>query len=116
VLQVIFQSVFFFQVVEQEHVAHTGVGARIGEHVSRRGDKEDVGALFHVRGLNLDAGDLFDVLDEEVEHVLEGMRLDAQVVAGAVAVGHRRGDPVDVQAQQIQHSRPMMVISAVSMP
>jgi hypothetical protein len=50
----------------------------------------------------VDPGDLLDVLHEEIEHVLEGMGLDAQVVAGLVAVGHRCGDPVDVQAQQVE--------------
>jgi hypothetical protein len=32
--------------------------------------------------------------------------LDAQVVAGAVAVGHRCGDPVNVQAQKVQQLAP----------
>jgi hypothetical protein len=112
---VISRPVFLLEVVEQHHVAHAGVGARIGEHITRRGDEQDVGPLAEV-GLNLNAGDFLDVVHEEIEHVLKGVGLDAQVVAGAVAVGDRRGDPVDVQAQQVEQFPAMMVISAVSMP
>ena len=74
----------------------------IGKNIARRRDKENVGALLVELGFHPHAGDLLDIVDEEVEHVLEGMGLDAQVVAVHVTVGHRRGDPVDVQPEQIE--------------
>ncbi len=43
-----------------------------------------------------------DVFGEKLQRALETVGLDAQVVAGAVAVGHRLHDPVDVQAYQMQ--------------
>jgi cobalamin biosynthesis protein CbiG len=83
-----------------------GVSARVGEDVPRRGDEKDVGPLFHVLGLDPHTGNLLNVVDEKVEHVLEGVGLDAQMVAGFVAVGDRCGDPVDVQTQQVQQLPP----------
>ena len=80
------QSVLFFEELEQNQVSHTSVSARVGKHVARRGDKEDIGPFFIEIGHAVDTGDLLDVFHEEFQHILEGMGLDAQMVAGLVAV------------------------------
>ncbi len=84
--------------MKQHQIPHGGVSARIGKHITGWGNKKNVGAFFINVVIDLHAGNLFDVFYEEVEHVFEGVGLDSQVVSGAVAVGHRGGDPVDVQA------------------
>ena len=88
--------------VEEHQVAHEGVGAGIGKNVARGGDEEHFRSLPVERRLDPHAVYGFNLVYEKVNHVLVGMRLDAQVIAGLVAVGDRRGDPVDVAAHQVQ--------------
>ena len=90
------------QLVEEEHVAHAGVDAGVGDEVARRRDEQDLGALLVDREVDPDAGGLLDVVDHELQRVHEAVRLDRQVVAGAEAVGHRLDDPVDVEPEQAQ--------------
>ena len=48
------------------------------------------------------AGDLFQLLGGKIEAVLEAVGLDAQVIAGAEAVGGRLQHPIDVASEQVQ--------------
>ena len=50
----------------------------------------------------MDTGDGFDIFAEEFNDFLEGVGLDAEVVARAVTVGHRFHDPVDAEAELMQ--------------
>ena len=88
--------------VEKHQVAHEGVGAGIGEDVSRGGNEEDLGALAVEGGFYPHVGDRFDLVHEEIDHVLEGVGLDAEVVSVIVAVGRRADDPVDVAADEVE--------------
>ena len=79
--------------VEQQQVAEQRVVVRGGEVVGRRDDEQHLGALLVDRRLDADAGDLLELVHREVDAVLEAVRLDAQVVAGAEAVGRRLDAP-----------------------
>ena len=62
-----------------------------------------ISAPFLVDGnVDADARSVLDVVGHEIEHVLDAVGLDAQVVAGAEAVGRRLDDPVDVAAHEVQ--------------
>ena len=67
--------------MEKHQVAHEGVGARIGENVAGRSDEKDLGTLAVEGGLHPHPVDGFDFVDEEINHVLERMGLNPQVVA-----------------------------------
>src|SRR3990172_6528007 len=103
--------------VEEGHVAHARVDARLGQEVARGRDEEDLGALLVDGHLDLHPRHLLDVFGEELEGILEAVRLDPQVVPGPVAVGHRLDDPVDVDAEQVQelarHHRDLGGVDAV---
>ena len=89
--------------MEQHEVAHEGVDAGIGEVVAGRGDEDDFMTLFVPRRIHADAGDGLDVVAEEFHDFTHGMGLDAEVVAGAVAVVDRVHDPVDAETEVEQH-------------
>ena len=64
--------------------------------------KQDLGALAIDGRLHADAGELLEFVHREIDAVLEAVRLHAQVVAGAEAVGGGLQHPVDVAADQVQ--------------
>src|SRR4030042_1079953 len=88
--------------MKQHQVTHAGKGSRIGKDISRWSDEKNLGP-FPVKGrLRPDTGDPLDLIQEKIHHVLEGMRFDPEMVPLAKTVGHRTGDPIDIQAQQVQ--------------
>ena len=50
----------------------------------------------------MDPRSVLDILGDEVQHVLDAVRLDPQVVAGAETIGGRLHGPVDVAAHQVE--------------
>jgi hypothetical protein len=88
--------------VEQHHVAEHRVVMRRREEVRGRHHEQDLGALAVDRDVDLQAGDVLELVAGELEAVLEGVRLDAEVVADAVGIGGRLEDPVGVAADEIQ--------------
>ena len=96
------QGVVQPKLVEQHQVPHEGVDAGFREHVAGRRDEEDLVPLLVERRIDMDTGDGFDIFAEEFNDFLEGVGLDAEVVARAVTVGHRFHDPVDAEAELMQ--------------
>ena len=88
--------------MEQHQVPHEGVDAGFREHVAGRRDEEDLVPLLVERRIDMDTGDGFDIFAKEFNDFLEGVGLDAEVVARAVTVGHRFHDPVDAEAELMQ--------------
>ena len=88
--------------VEEHEIAHERVDAGIGEHVARRRDEQNFMPLLVEGRIDADARDFLDVVTEEFHDFLEGVRLDAKMVARAVAVGHRLHDPVDAKPDFMQ--------------
>ena len=89
--------------MEEHEVPHEGIDARIGEIVAGRGDEQDFVPLFVEGRINADTRDRLDIVAQEFDDFLHCMGLDAEMVAGAVAVGHRVHDPVGGKAQFQQH-------------
>ena len=85
--------------VEQRQVAEERVVVRRAEVVGRRHDEQDLGALAVDGRIHADAGQLLEFVHREIDAVLEAVRLHAQVVAGAEAVGRGLQHPVDVAAR-----------------
>jgi len=75
---------------------------RRAEEIGRGRDEEDLGAFAVDRRVHPDAGEFLDFAHGEIERVLEPVRLDPEMVAGAVAIGRGFHDPVDVAAHQVQ--------------
>ena len=88
--------------MEQHQITHQSVGAGIGEDVARWGDEKDLRTLAVEGRFDANAVDRFDFVHEELNHVFEGMRLNAEMVSSAIAIGHRPGDPVNVTADEIE--------------
>ena len=88
--------------VKQREVAEQRVVMRRAEVIGRGHDEQDFRALAVDGSFDADAGDLFQFVDGELQAVLEAVRLDAEVVADAEAVGGRLQHPVDVAADQVQ--------------
>ena len=65
-------------------------------------EPRNLGSLPVEAGLGQDTGYLLDLLTEKLQHGVVGVGLDAQVVAGAITVGNRTHDPVDVAPQKVQ--------------
>ncbi len=84
--------------MEQQEVAHEGVGAGVGEVVAGRGHEENLGAFAVIGDGRVDAGDPLVFLGEEVDHVLHGLGGGPDVAALVVALGHRGHGPIDVDA------------------
>lgn len=80
------QGVVEIQFIEQDEVAHEGVDAGIGEHVTRGADEQDFVAAFVEGRLGPDTGDVLAVISQHFDDFLVGMRFDAEVVAGEGAV------------------------------
>ncbi len=87
--------------VQQREIAEEGVIVRRAEVVGRGHDQQNLRALAVDGGFHADAGDLFELIHGEIEAVLEAVRLNAQVIAGAEAVGGGFQHPVDVDAHQV---------------
>ncbi len=75
---------------------------RRAEVVGRGHDEQDLRAFAIDGGIHADAGQLLQFVHGEIDAVLEAVRLNAQVVAGAEAVGRGLQHPVDVAADQVQ--------------
>ena len=88
--------------MEQHEVTHEGIGTRVGKDIARRRDEKDFCALAIEGGFDFDTRDLLDLFNEEFDHVLEGMGLNAQVVAGHITIGNRGSNPVDVETEKIE--------------
>ena len=86
--------------MEKHQVAHESIGAGVCENVARRSDKEDLGPLAVESRLAPDPVYGLDFIDEKLDHVLEGVGLNPEVVSVIVAIGHGADDPVDVQADR----------------
>ena len=65
-------------------------------------DEQDLRALAVNRRLDANPRDFLQFVHSEIDAVLEPMRLDAQVVARAKAVGRRFQHPVDIAPHQIE--------------
>ncbi len=96
--------------MEEHHVARAGVSAGIGKYIPGRGNEQNIGTFFIKLRLHPHTGNFLDVIDKKVEHIYKGMGLDTQMVAGAVTVGHRSCNPVNVQTQQIQKLAAKIVV------
>ena len=88
--------------MEQYHVAHTCKGSGIGKNIARRGNEKDIRPLPVKTGLHLYAGNLFNVVGKEIEHILKRMGLNPEMISGSRAIGNRRCNPVDIQAEEVQ--------------
>ena len=75
---------------------------RRAEVIRRGHDEQDLRALAVDGGIHAYAGELLQFVHGEIDAVLEAVGLNAQVVAGAEAVGGRLQHPVDVAADQVQ--------------
>ena len=92
--------------MKKHDIAHAGIGSRVSKDIAGRGDEQDLGSLPVKTGLGQDACYLLDLLTEKLQHGVVGVGLNSQVVAGAITVGHRASDPVDVAAQQVEQFSP----------
>ena len=103
--------------VEQGQVAEQRIIVRRGEVVGRRGYKEYLGALLVYRSIDLDAGKFFQFVNGKIDTILETVRQDTEMIAGAEAIGRRRTDPFDTEADKVHqlpgHHRDLGGVDAV---
>jgi hypothetical protein len=88
--------------MEQDEISHGRVCPGIGEHIPGRGDEKDVRPFFINVRFNPDADFFLYVIDEKIDHILESVRLNSQMVSGPVAVGYGGCNPVDVKTQEVE--------------
>ena len=102
--------------MEEHEVPHEGIDARIGEIVAGRGDEQDFVPLFVEGRINADTRDRLDIVAQEFDDFLHCMGLDAEMVAGAVALDTGSMIQLEARPSSSSISRTRTVSSAVSMP
>jgi len=88
--------------LKKHQVSHHGIGPRVSECVARRSDKKNF-STFSVKGrIKFYPCDLFNVITEKIDHILECMGLNPQMVTCPEAICRRFKYPVYIQAEQGQ--------------
>ena len=90
------------RLVEHHQVAEQREVVRRAEVVGRGNDEQHLGALAVDRNLDRGSRQFLEFVGGEVQAVPEAVRLDAEVVANAIARGGWLDDPLDVAAHQVQ--------------
>ena len=102
-----FRSVGADGVVEadlaKEHqVTEQGVVVRRAEVVGRRHNEQHFGAFAIDGNFEVESGDFRSLFRRKIDTVFEPVRLDAEMIADAEAVGRGLKHPVDVAADEVQ--------------
>ena len=62
--------------MEQQEIAHAGVGSRVRKIIRGRGHKKDIRPFFIEGNIDVNPRFVLDILGDEVQHVLDAVRLD----------------------------------------